>query len=511
MNKRDKRKLQRDNDPKIQERRKVLASQGPGAPFGNLPIVAPNSHGYGNQVGGPAGGGSIDAGGYGVGLPGAIPATGQGPAVNPFYLPKATGLNVMSQTYPSNYFVEWNLSTWRYACDQAIKMGYTMSYATLTSWAYEASAFVQMLFQKLGDALDSVEFFIVDHKGNKIDDMTLEFASKPWQMQLRREILFSYFWGFSGINFDPASEKVYKYPMQEIDPINRMLKSSTYAFYDGYNFAEHPNLLFVQPSTNYEAFLGWMQPITRSFIQMNLTKSNWVNAGRRLAFPVMTVGYPQNDYALDPLGNNQLNRFKVQAEDIAANVDPSKGFVYPYTLDGKGGIQKAIEIDFAETKAGQNMYKIYSEFNDDEKNEIRELILGGTLSSAGSKSGSGSRSLGEVHERMFQQVVKSKIEFVLATLNTDFRPKIEVFYKNLPAGWRYEINRTTQYTLEEMTSLSQVLSQQGKRLTDDFFIANGLAPNFFEDAPEPVLPSKGKPIPDPDPDALAAGRKKKFW
>ena len=96
------------------------------------------------------------------------------------------------------------------------------------------------------------------------------------------------------------------------------------------------------------------------------------------------------------------------------------------------------------------MYKIYSEFNDDMKNEIRELILGGTLSSSGSKSGSGSRSLGEVHERMFKQVVKSKMRKVLSILNGDFIPKISKFYdKSLPKAWRYDVNKSEQMTIEE--------------------------------------------------------------
>lgn len=509
------RKERRAADQALAAKRTALQGAGtPSVPFGNLPQIAPNNGGYGTQSGGGyQGGESPNAGGYGVGLPGSTPASGQGPASNPFYIPKATGLTHISQTYPSNYYVEWNITTWRYACDQAIKMGYTMSYATLTSWAFESSAFVQMLFEKLGDALDEVEFFVVDAKGEKIDDLTLEFCAKRWQYELRREILYSYFWGFSGLNFDPYAEKVYKYPMQEIDPINRMLKASTFAFYDGFNFGDVPNLMFVQPSTNYEKFLGWMQPITRAFIQMNMTKSNWVNAGRRLAFPVMTVGYPQNDMSVDPMGTNaQINRFKVQAEEIAANIDPSKGFVFPYTLNGKGEVQKAIDIDFAEPKAGQNMYKIYSEFNDDEKNEIRELILGGTLSSTGSKSGSGSRSLGEVHERMFKQVIKSKIEFVLSELNSNFLPKISLFYKNLPKGMKFEINRTTQYTLEEMTSLSQVMTANGQRLTPDFFIAMGLNPEFFEEAPTPTVGKDGKPIADPDGAVFrSAGKKKRFW
>jgi hypothetical protein len=489
------RRDRRNADPKVQERRTQLATAGEtSAPFSNVPLIAPTSRGYGVPSGG-----AQDGGGYGVGTDGAKPASGQSPYANPFIIPKATGLNIISQTFPSNYYVEWNLSTWRAACDQCIKMGYSMSYATLVSWAFESSAFIQMLFQKLATAVDKTEFFVVDRKGNRMEDLTPELCDKPWMLQLRREIIFSFFWGFSGLNFDPVEGKIYKYPMQQIDPINRLLKDNTYSFYDGARFADHDNLLFVQPSTSYETFLGWMQPITRAFIQMNLANNNWISAGRRLAFPVMTIGYPQNDGARDPLGT-QLNQYKLQAEDIAANIDPSKALVYPYTLDHKGEIVKSIEVGFEETKAGNNMYKIYSEFNDDQKNEIRELVLGGTLSSSGSKSGSGSRSLGEVHERMFQEVVESKIEFILAVLNTDFVPKITKFYKGLPDGWKYEINRAKQLTIEEMGQLSAVVTANGKRFTDEFFEANGLSKDFIEDAPTPVVATPQKPNTKGDPD-----------
>lgn len=520
---RELRQQRRDEDAAVLQRRLLATQQklasmnmlpNPGPLPTNLPSksFAPNNGGWGVD-GGMVSPGSPDAGGYGNGLPGAVPATGQSPRVNPFMQPKATGLNIISQAFMQNFYVEWNTTTWRFACDQVMKQGQAMSIDTLYTWAFQSSAFIQMLFTKLGDAIDDIEFFVVDKQGNKIDAMTMEFCTKPWHRQLFREILWSYFWGFSMLNFDPLSGKVYKYPMRQIDPLSKMVKGSTYDYFDGMLASDYANLIFIQPHTNEESFLGYMQPITKAFIMMNQSKNNWVSAGRRLAFPVMTVGYPQNASALDPLGANQLNPFKLQAEEIAAEVDPSKGFVYPYTLNGKGDIQKSIEIDFAETKAGQNMYKIYSEFSDDEKNEIRELILGGTLSSTGSKSGSGSRSLGEVHERMFKQVVKSKIEFVLSVLNTDFKPKIEQFYSSLPTGWRYEINRSSQLTFEEMTSLSQVMSQNGKRLTDSFFEENGLNPDFFEDAPEPVAPmgKNGKPAPDPDPDVNMARRKKKFW
>jgi hypothetical protein len=491
------------------EAKKQVKLAGPnqtGAIIGALPLQAP--------INPNAGGG----GGWGLpGDKGAQPATGTAPAVNPFVLPKAAGISQISQVFPTNFYIEWTLSGWRNACDTAMNMGYALNYSTLVMWAFECSPFIQSLFTKWGDAIDGTQFFVVDKKGNQLPEATKALCEQPWQMQLRKEILFSYFWGFSGLNFDPAAGKIYKYPMQNIDPINRLLKENTFSFYDGVSFADTDNLLFVQPNSSYESFLGLMQPITRSFIMMNMATINWLQAGRRLAFPILALGYPQASSAIE--NGVQINPLKLQAEEIAATIDPSKAVVYPYTINPAGEVQKSIEIDFEQPGGSNNMFKIYSEFNDDYKNEIRELVLGGTLSSSGSKSGSGSRSLGEVHERMFKQVIKSKLVYVLAVLNGEYKTKISKFYKGLPDGWSFEYNKAEQFTLEEMTSLSGVLNANSKQLTNEFFEANGVNPDFFQDAPQAAAPAGTlKPVLDPDPDvniALPAGRtilkKKAFW
>jgi len=62
-----------------------------------------------------------------------------------------------------------------------------------------------------------------------------------------------------------------------------------------------------------------------------------------------------------------------------------------------------------------------------------------------------------------------------------------------------------------MTSFSQVMSENGKRLTEQFFIDNGVPEEYFEDAPTPTVGKNGKPIPDPDPEVMVAGLKKKSW
>lgn len=466
------RQERRANDPAVQARKEQHTAA---SSLGDIVSTG----GYN----GPSPGGG---GGWGLGEKGAVPATGQQPAVNPFIIPKPAGLTVTSQTFPSNYYVEWNLSTWRAACDQCTRMGYPMAYATLVSWVYECSPFVQSLFTALSTPLDATPFYIVDEKGVKLDDWTEELCNKPWLMELRQEILFSQFWGFTGLNFDPVEGRVYKYPMQQLDPINRTLRQSTFNFYDGLRFDEHDNLLFIQPSSNQERMLGHMQSIARSFIQINLNKQSWLAAGRRLAFPILSIGYPQDDQSLDPLGNS-LNPYRIQAESIAANIDPTKGVVYPYTLDERGNIVKSIDVAFEKTGTGAKAHDLYNDFNEAEKNEIREMILGGTLTA--DVGTSGSRALGEVQERKFDTMVASRIEFVLTTLNEKFKDKILRFYKNAPKGIRYEINRAKPMTLKDMETLSAIVTQNGKRLTNDFFEANGIVKNFIEDAPDATAPA----------------------
>lgn len=446
-----------------------------------------------SQIGNPTGtnitGNSKGGGGFGTVQPGTKTATGS-PRVNPFLIPKQSGQNIGTWVYPSQYFVDWNITNGREACDQAIKQGYTQAYASLTSWVYTKSPFVRSLFLKLGAAMDRVPFYINDKDGNELPELTLELCSKMWQIKMRREILYSYFWGFSGLNFDPIEGKCYKYPMQQIDPINRMLKANTFSFYDGETFDNNDNLLFVQPSDNYEDFLGWMQAISFSYIEMNVNSNNWVSAGRRLAFPLLTFGYPQDDGSLDENGRPK-NDYKNDAIKLATNIDPTQAIVYPYTIDNDGKIQKSIEIDYEKPGTSASMHKIYQEFNQEQKGEIQEMVYGRSLTQSSGKGGN--RALGEVEERALDDRVAELMPYILAILNDEFKAKISKFYKNLPEGWVFAYNTAKQLTIADMQVMGATLNANGYKYTPKFFEENGLSPDFFEILPEPKTDTLVKP------------------
>lgn len=470
-----------------------LANQGP---FGG-------TTGFGNITGNGKGGG-----GFGTVQPGTKTATGS-PTVNPFFIPKQSGQNIGSWVYPSQYFRQWDISSVRSACDQAIKMGYTQDYATLTSWVYEKSPFVQSLFLKLGAAMDRVPFYIVDKKGEEIPEMTDLLCNQQWQIKLRREILYSYFWGFSVLNFDPIEGKCYKYPMQQIDPINRMLKANTFSFYDGAIVDEYPNLLFIQPSDNYEAFLGWMQPISFAYVEMNENNDNWVAAGRRNAYTQTAVYYPQDDGSVDPNTGLPQNNYKQQAIDISTNMNPKVGLVAPYVLNDKNEMQKSIVLESEKNGNSAQAYKIYTEFNQEYKGDIQTLVFGRSLTGGSSGKG-GNRALGEIEERTLDDRVAELMPYVLAILNNEFKDKINQLYVNLPKGdsWEYSYNKAKQLSIADLQIMVATLNDGGYQPTPKFFEENGVSPDFFEKLPAPVTNDK---LVKPDATFQMANKKKTLF
>jgi hypothetical protein len=455
-----------------------LANQGP---FGGI-----------GQTGSTSGQGK-GGGGFGTTQPGTKTATGQ-PLVNPFLIPKQSGQNIGSWVYPSQYLRPWDVSLVREACDQAIKMGYTQQYATLTSWVYEKSPFVQSLFLKLGAAMDRVPFYIVDKKGEEIPELTEALCNQQWQIKLRREILYSYFWGFSILNFDPIEGKCYKYPMQQIDPINRMLKANTFSFYDGAQVDEYPNLLFIQPSDNYEAFLGWMEPISFAYVEMNENNDNWVAAGRRSAYSQTVVYYPQDDGSLDPITGLPRNDYKQQAIEISTNMNPKVGLVAPYTLNDKNEMQKSIVLESEKNNNSAQAYKIYTEFNQEYKSDIQTLVFGRSLTGGSSGKG-GNRALGEIEERTLDDRVAELMPYVLAILNNEFKGKISQLYSNLPNSdnWSYSYNKSKQLTIADLQVLVSALNNGGYRPTPGFYEKNGVSPDDFEPMPQPKTDTLVKP------------------
>ena len=157
---------------------------------------------------------------------------------------------------------------------------------------------------------------------------------------------------------------------------------------------------------------------------------------------------------------------------------------------------KSIDVDF-KTPGGGRAYTVFHDFNDDRRNEIREWILGSDIIGHNPTKG-GTRSLGQVHLLSWEDIQSECLEFVLNVLNdeNDFYKKLKSFYKNFPEGSRLEINRVREMQIADVEAYSNILVQNGRRFTDEFFVSQGLNKEFFEDTPMTDQGANAKLIPE---------------
>jgi len=418
--------------------------------------------------------------GTGWGVPGikSSPAQGQSPQVNPFMIPRTSGYSTTSQVFPNNYYRQWDLLRWRQACDNAFRFGNAIDYAALVSWTYESSGFVRFLFRKIEASIGKVPFQLVNDKGEELPLWTEELCSKNWQKELRQQIALSHFWGFTCLNFNPIENKIYKYPMQNVDAVNEYLKTGTFDYYDGVAVATQDDLLFIQPHKSPENFLGWMQTISREFILWNNAYNYWLAGAKRNGYPLLAFGYPQQGTADDTTGT-EFNPLRHQAEDLAANIDPTKGVVRPYILDDKGEPVYQIDIEAVDTGSKSDQYKVFMEFITQKQGELERMIILSTLTSGTGKNGN--KSLGEVHERSWEDVATDILEYVTSYMNSIYLPKLRKWYTNLPDNVKFKADTSKRFDLTEIKTLSDIMAENNKELTEEFFIANGIAKNYFQE------------------------------
>jgi hypothetical protein len=119
-----------------------------------------------------------------------------------------------------------------------------------------------------------------------------------------------------------------------------------------------------------------------------------------------------------------------------------------------------------------------------------QMILLSTLtSSVGSK---GSLALGDIHMQKLEAGIRSLITWHIDELNKDFLNKIRQFYKNFPVDAKFGTNKAKQYKLLEIKDLSAILKENGKQLTTDFFIDQGVSPEYIQDVAVPELETEPK-------------------
>jgi SPP1 gp7 family putative phage head morphogenesis protein len=397
-------------------------------------------------------------------------------AVNPI---KPVGFDgFVVQTYPMTRYLDYTEADWRTASDRLINTGMGQDWDTMVTWMLSSSTLIQTLIDRRLNPVRAVKFTVVDEYGDVNEEWT-EAINKEWFKQFVDAAMMAVFQGYSAGVFSPEKNKLERYPIALIDPFNKALKHTPYDTNGHERFEDYSNLFYVEYSSQHQTMLGLFQPISKEYIGIAITLRNWLASGTRHAFPVTQVGYNGDATILQTITNPdgtqeqvQTNQNKEVAQYISRNIDPTVAITTPFHLGNDNKPVYDVEVKQTEHTSTDKAYETYSSYIDKAERRIINLVLGATLTMTEGNS----RALGEVHERITSQYTEKDIQWIIGILNNVLKPKI-----NLPEGLSFSYDNTQSLTVDDAKKISDVVNQNGRQLSQDFFTQIGIPENLIEE------------------------------
>lgn len=230
-------------------------------------------------------------------------------------------------------------------------------------------------------------------RDGKPDDKVNEQIRSPWFSRLIADIIDAKFWGFTLCQFFKDGEWVdYNLiPRKHADPIKRIILRRQTDI-TGIPWEEYPDLLFV----GREDDLGLLAKAAPWVIYKRNTTGDWSQFSEVFGMPIQEYTYDTDD-----------EDSRQRAIDDASNAGSLAVFVH-----GKDTTLNLVE---AGNKTGSA--DVYERLCERCNNEISKLILGNTLTTESSETGT--QALGTVHKKVEDKVTQADRLYLLDVLNYD--------------------------------------------------------------------------------------------
>lgn len=391
------------------------------------------------------------------------------PAINPFTVPQVVGKgNIKSKYLFNNYYVEFTVSYWRNAIDNALNYSNLTYLDVIYSWCIQSSPFLVSQINKRLIPLKKRDFaFSINGKIDK--SMTEKYVkNSKWFRPFMRELLLSGFYGVREFCID-RDESVISYPLRNIDIFNRGLRNMTYEYNSIINADDYDNLFYFQPETDQDFKLGMLQPISRAMIGIVEMYNDWSALAKRYSFPMTTIGY---------MANNE--DAKNIALELAAEMDPMTMPVVPfrneYANGGKNLYQ--VEINPVNTQSYADAFRVYKECISEYRSEIMQLVTGGTLLGATEKN-TNSEKLAQIHMNMYNDMLDNDCIGALELFNDEkIRGKlVRIFKDNRFLDARLVEIPNEDISLDIFERTGDVLAKQGMRFKPEVLRKVGMSEN----------------------------------
>lgn len=331
------------------------------------------------------------------------------PAIQPYnvYRPIGTS-NLKSRYIPNDYYIEFTPSWWRMAVDNGINYSDLTYLDTLYSWCIQSSPFLVSQINKRLIPISKTKFAFRNPDGSINERYTKLITKSKWFKKMVRARTLSRFYGVKVVGINVEKDELVDYPLRNIDTVNKAIRSQTYAIEDVAYIKDYDNLFYMQPETDQDFRLGMLQPISRAMIGIVEAYNNWSVTSATYSYPRTTVGY------ID--GNERL---KQVAESIANNLDPLDTPVIPFkqNLENKENVYQ-VEINPVQTQMYPDAFRVFKEYIDSYRQEIMQLVTGGTLLGATEKN-TNSEQLAQIHLGLYDDICDDDKQDVIDFFNNE--------------------------------------------------------------------------------------------
>lgn len=226
------------------------------------------------------------------------------------------------------------------------------------------------------------------------DDKVNEQISSPWFLRFLEDALDAQYWGFTLVQFFINQKgwiDYYLVPRKHIDPVLRIIKTRQNDV-GGESFDNYADLLMIQGKEP----LGILARTAPYVIYKRGTVGDWAQFSEIFGMPIRKYTYD----AADP---EALKNAQEAARAQGGGMD----FFCPEGSD----------LSFVETGNTTGSSELYSTFVDRCNAEMSKAVLGNTLTTEASETGT--QALGTVHNKVEQELMEQDALGILNLLNYD--------------------------------------------------------------------------------------------
>lgn len=274
------------------------------------------------------------------------------------------------------------------------------------------------------------------------DDAINSQLRSPWFKELRKDLLWSEFWGFTLVQFFLDDDGNIRYELinrKHYDPIHRRLLKYQ-GDMDGLPIDMFPNMLFV----GKERELGIFAELLPAVLYKRGDMSDWARFCN-------IFGMPIREYTYDAGDEEARKRLIIDAKRQGANA------VYIHPKESE------LHLIEAGNKTGtSDLYKTFADYWDS-KMSIR--VLGNTLTTDAKETGT--QALGNVHKAEEDEMNADDRDFILDILNYYMRPIFADLGFNVEGG-EFVYAKHDKVNPSQHIDIVQKLSSMGLPISDDY-------------------------------------------